>query len=253
MSEQTTVLIVDDNQGFCQNVKDILELKGYEVATAYDGFEAIELVKQNGFSVVLMDVKMPAMDGVETFKKIKELAPDTPVIMLTAFAVEELLREALREGAFGFLRKPLDFDKLFRLMAQAIPNGGLVLMVDDDENLCANVKDVLIDKGYRVSVAYDGKGAIEKAQERNFDIMLIDLKLNAMNGLETYLAIRDFRPDVVAIIITGYPREMGMLAKRALQENVYTCLEKPLDMHELISLLARIREEKDRGILGKPR
>ncbi len=249
MSEQTTVLVVDDNQEFCQNVKDIVELQGYEVTTAYDGFEAIELVKQNGFGVVLMDVKMPAMDGVETFKKIKELAPDTPVIMITAFAVEELLTEALREGAFGFLRKPLDFDKLFRLMAQAIPNGELVLMVDDDENLCANVKDALIDKGYRVSVAYDGKGAIEKAQERNFDIMLIDLKLNTMNGLETYLAIRDFRPDVVAVIITGYPQEMGMLVKRALQENVYTCLEKPIDMHELISLLARIKEEKDRGIL----
>ncbi len=252
MSEQTTVLIVDDNQEFCQNVKDIMELQGYKVATAYDGFEAIEMVKQNGFGVVLMDVKMPAMDGMETLKKIKELAPDTPVIMITAFAVEELLREALREGAFGFLRKPLDFDKLFRLMAQAIPNGELVLMVDDDENLCANVKDVLIDKGYRVSVAYDGKGAIEKAKERNFDIMLIDLKLNAMNGLETYLVIRDFRPDVVAVIITGYPQEMGTLVKGALQEGAYTCLEKPIDMHELISLLARIKEEKDRGILGKP-
>jgi len=252
MLEKSGMLVVDDNEAFCQNVKDIMELKGYTVATAYDGFKALELVKQNGFAVVLMDVKMPVMDGVETFKKVKGIAPDTPVIMVTAFTVEEILREALREGAFGFLRKPLDFDKLFKLMAQATPNGELILVVDDNESLCANVKDVLVDKGYRVCVAYDGNQAIEKAQEKNFDIMLIDLRLNVLNGLETYRFIRDFRPNVAVIIITGYLQEMGKLAQQALQEDAYACLEKPIDMDELVSLLEQIKEEKDKGILGKP-
>jgi DNA-binding NtrC family response regulator len=252
MSDELRMLVVDDNEEFCQNVADIMELKGYTVATAYDGFKALELVKQDGFSVVLMDVKMPGMDGVETFRKIKEAAPGTSVIMVTAYAVEELLAEALREGAFGFLRKPLDFDRLFKVVTQAIPNGELILVVDDDENLCANVKDVLIDKGYRVSVAHDGNTALEKAQEKNFDIMLIDLKLNALNGLETYRFIRDFRPDVVVIIITGYPQEMATLAQQALQENAYTCLEKPINMDELVSLLERIKQEKDTGTFNKP-
>ena len=246
------ILVVDDNEEFCRNVADILELKDYEVVTAYDGFKALELVKQNGFDLVLMDVKMPVMDGVETFKKVKKIAPDTPVIMVTAFAVEDLIREALREGAFGSLKKPLDFDEIFELIEQATPNGELILIVDDDENLCANMQDVLSGKGYRVSVAHDGNIAIEKAKKDNFDVMLIDLKLPALNGLETYLAIRDFRPNVVAIVITGYPQEMAKLAQQALQENAYACLEKPIDMGELVSLIEQIKEQKAKGILKKP-
>ena len=97
MSEKLKVLVVDDNEDFCRNVTDILELKDYEVASAYDGFKGLELVKENGFDMVLMDVKMPVMDGVETYRKLKEITPATPVIMVTAFAVEDLIREALRE------------------------------------------------------------------------------------------------------------------------------------------------------------
>ena len=122
MSEILKILVVDDDKEFSRNVRDILKLKDHEVATAYDGFKALELVKENGFDLVLMDVRMPGMDGVEAFKKIKETSPDTPVIMVTAYAVEDLIREALQEGAFGCLRKPLDFDKLFELIENAIPN-----------------------------------------------------------------------------------------------------------------------------------
>ena len=242
MSEKLKVLVVDDNEEFCQNISDILELRDYEVITAYDGFKGLEMVRQNGFDLVLMDIRMPAMNGVETFKKVKEIAPDTPVIMVTAFTVEDLIREALREGAFGALKKPLDFDRLFELISQATPDGELILVVDDDENLCANITDVLRDKGYRVSVAYDGETAIEKTTSNNFDVMIIDMQLPPLNGLETYLAIHDFRPNMVAIIITGYREEMKELVGQALKRNAYTCLEKPLNMDKLVSLLERIKE-----------
>lgn len=252
MSEKPRILVVDDNEEFCQNVTDILGLKDYEVAVAYDGFKALELVKQDGFDLVLMDVRMPVMDGVETFKKLKEMTPATPVIMATAYAVEQLIREVLREGAFGALHKPLDFNQVFELIERATPNGDLILVVDDDESLCANIEGVLSNKGHRVCVAYDGNTAIEKARENNFDIILIDLKLPALNGLETYLAIRDFRPKVTAIVITGYPQEMGNLAQQALRGNAYACLEKPINMDELVVLLERIEVEKAKGILKKP-
>ena len=252
MSVKSKILVVDDNEEFCRNMTDILELRDYEVVTAPDGFKALEMAKQDGFKLVLMDIKMPVMDGVETFKKMKEIAPNTPVIMLTAYAVEGLIREALREGAFSALKKPLDFDHLFTLIEKAIASGALILVVDDDENLCANLKDNLSIKGYRVCVAYDGNMAIEKARENNFDIMLIDLKLPVLNGLETYLAIRDIRPNTVAIIISGYLQEMNELAQQAQQASVYSCLEKPIDIDNLVALLERIRKQKARGIIKKP-
>lgn len=253
MTEKQRILIVDDNEEFCRSVADIMEIEGYETMSAYDGFKALELVKQNSFNLVLMDIKMPVMDGVATFKKIKELAPGTPVIMVTAFAVEDLIREALREGAFGSLRKPLDFDELLGLIAQATAaNGAMVLVADDDRDLCDSMKDVLDGKGYRVSTAYDGIMAVEQAQKNNFDIMLIDLKMPALNGLETYLKIRELRPNVVAIMITGYPKDMSNMAQQAVQENAYICMEKPIDMDDLVSLLAQIEEQKGKGTLKKP-
>lgn len=245
------ILVVDDNEEFCQNIKDVLELKGCAVTTAYNGFKALELVKQNSFDLILMDVKMPIMDGVTTFRKIKEMAVETSVIMITAFAVEGLIREALRQGAFGSLKKPLDFDRLFELIKGATTNVMRLLVVDDDPDFCANIKDVLSDRGYQVSVAYDGSTAIQMAWENNFDILLIDLKLPPLNGLETYLSIKGIRPNVVAIIITGYRQETGNLIQQGRQESVYACLEKPVDMEALISLLGQITERKAKSTLAK--
>jgi len=252
MDEKVSILVVDDNEEFCQNVADILEMKDYAITTAYDGRKAIELVKQNGFDLILMDVRMPVMDGVEAFKKIKQVAPHIPVIMVTAYAVEDLVREALREGAFGFLPKPLDFDRLLARIQRAIPNGALVLVVDDNQNLCKNMKEFLSDRGYRVSLAHDGDTAVQMAWENNFDIMLIDMKLPPLNGLETYLSIKDIRPEAVVVIITGYSKEMDNLVQQALRENAYACLEKPINMDEMASLLERIKEQRAKGILRKP-
>ncbi len=240
MHEVIKILVVDDNEDFCSNLADILQLKDYAVATAYDGFAALELAKQNHFDVVIMDVKMPVMNGVDAFKRMKTIAPDTAVIMVTAYAMEELIKEALREGAFGFLSKPLDIEKLFGLIERAIPGGPLVMVVDDDEGLCANVSDILSDKGYRVSVVYDGDKALSKAWENNFDVLLLDMKLPPRNGLETLKSIRDIRPNVKVIVITGFPTEVYDLVEQALKRHACACLEKPIDMGKLDSLLERI-------------
>ncbi len=252
MPGKSKILVVDDNKEFCKNVTDILEMRGYEVMTAHDGFQGLEMVKQDGFDLVLMDIRMPAMNGVETFKRLKEIAPETRVIMVTAFAVEDLIREALREGAYGILNKPLDFDELFELINQAGLGGEMILVADDDENLCNNMKDVLEDSGYRVSVAYDGNTAVEMAGKNNFDIVLVDLKMPIMNGLETYMAIKNIRPDIVAIVITGYAKDMSDMVQEAIKKNAYTCLEKPINMDTLFSILQRVKEQKDKGILEKP-
>ena len=120
MPQKLTILVVDDNEEFCQNVKDVLELQDYQVTTARDGFQALLTVKQREFDLVLMDLRMPVMDGVETFKIMKEMSPNTSVIMVTAFIGDDLNKEALKAGARDVLGKPLDFDKLLALIRQVI-------------------------------------------------------------------------------------------------------------------------------------
>lgn len=110
------VLVVDDNEDFSENVRDVIESHGCEAKTAYDGFKAIEAVKKDPPDVILMDVKMPGMDGLEAFRKIREIAPQMSVIMMTGFAMEEVIGEAIREGARASLKKPLDFNILMSLI-----------------------------------------------------------------------------------------------------------------------------------------
>lgn len=226
----------------------ILERKGYDVTTAKDGPEAIEKVRKRPFGIIFMDIKMPLMDGVEAYKRIKKIRSEAVVIMMTAYAVEDLVAEALKEGAYGIVYKPLDIEKVAALIKRVkeAKNGALILVVDDDPNTCIILKNILIKRGYRVGIAYTGEEAIAMARERVYDIFFIDMKLPTINGLETYLAIKEIKPDAVAIMITAYRQEMADLVEEALQNSAYTYLYKPLDIEKVLALVREIMGKKQK-------
>lgn len=239
----TKVLIVDDEKGFCDSMTDILMEKGYDARAVDSGKKALKIIKEIPFEVVLMDIKMPAMNGVETFKQIKKISPKTVVIMMTAFSVEDLVKEALQEGAFGCLRKPIDIDKMVEQIELAKEKGILVLVTDDDPNTCETFRDVLEAKGYKVATAASGEEAINIARERPHDILFVDMKLPSLNGLEVYLAVKEVNPKTKAVIITGYREEMEELIEETLKRSAYTCLTKPLDMDKILELIKEISKK----------
>ena len=114
--EKASILIVDDDVGLGKTLSFVLEHKGYSVATANDGPEALEMVEERPFDMVFMDIKMPLMDGVETYKRMKKVRPEAVVVMMTAYAVEDLVREALHSNAYTCLYKPLDMEEVLRLV-----------------------------------------------------------------------------------------------------------------------------------------
>lgn len=107
------ILIVDDGEDFLEYTKKRLANRGLEVSTAQDGLEAIAKIEQNEFDVVVLDVLMPNMDGIETLQRIKAIRPDLPVIMLSGHGAVESATEGLKLGAVEYLLKPCDFDTLF--------------------------------------------------------------------------------------------------------------------------------------------
>ena len=113
------VLIVDDNRDLCEMLKDVLEMENFKVDFALNGAQAVQLMRAMKFDVVLLDIKMPGMDGIQTYEKLKALAPNVPVIMITAYAVEELIKEAMNLGAFAALKKPFDFEELLETIDKA--------------------------------------------------------------------------------------------------------------------------------------
>ncbi len=119
MNEKGSVLIADDNEYLCKTLSFILDRKGYTPTTTHEGSDAIRQTEEKPFDLTLIDIRMPLMNGVEAFKKIKRLRPKAAVVMMTAYSVEELVQEALEEGAFGIVYKPLDIDRVISLIEEA--------------------------------------------------------------------------------------------------------------------------------------
>ena len=120
MSEKTRVLLVDDEEQFVINMARILKVRGFDVSTAFSGYEAVDAIKYGGgFDVVVLDVKMPGMDGIATLKEIKKWSPDTEVIMLTGHATLSSGTRAMRKGAYDYLMKPCDIADLTEKIKEA--------------------------------------------------------------------------------------------------------------------------------------
>lgn len=239
------ILIVDDDPGMTETLVDILSEMDYIVDAAGDGYEALEMISNMTFDVALMDIKMPGINGVETFKEVKKLSPSTKVIMMTAYAVEDLVKEALEEGAYAIIYKPLDLNKVLKTIEKS-KKGTLILVVDDDPDFCLTLRDILDAKNYRTALASSGEEAIKFTEENHVDLIFIDIKLPMLNGLDTYLAVRKINPKVIAIMMTGYKKDPDVmkLVKDAIDSSAYTCLQKPLDLNNVIDLVEEITRKQ---------
>jgi len=120
MTEGRCVLVVDDDHGMVDTLSDILVLNGWDAVRAYDGAEGVVCSSERDVNAVVMDVKMPRLNGVQALRAIKGRAPALPVILITAVADDELLAEANREGALAILRKPIDPDVLLGMLDGAV-------------------------------------------------------------------------------------------------------------------------------------
>jgi len=113
------IMLVDDEERYLQTTKKLIEKKGHEVLTAQSGKEAIEKLKPENIHVVILDVKMPGMDGNETLKVIKALYPLVEVIMLTGHATVDSAIDGLKSGACDYLMKPADIDEIMEKALEA--------------------------------------------------------------------------------------------------------------------------------------
>lgn len=242
MPNQTNVLIVDDDINFCKTLSKIMEKKGYATTTAESGLRAIELVKERSFDVILMDVKMPVMNGVEAYRNIKQVRPSAIVIFMTAFSIEDVVKDAIRDGAYAVIKKPFDVDTVVNMIEKS-RNGCLLVIADDDPNIGKTMKKTMERKGYSVTTCLTGEEAIALAKDRPRDIFFIDMKLPVLNGLETYLEIRKVNPEAIVVMMTAYRQEMDELVKKAVEKGAYTCLYKPFDMDDVIKTIEEILKQ----------
>ena len=241
--DNTKVLVVDDQSSIRLTLSAILEKWGYDVVGVEDGYRAIDAARAQPFDLILMDIKMPGINGVQTFREIKRIRPGSLVVMMTGYAVEDLVEAAQQEGAFSVIYKPFDMEELLKLV-DSISKSILVMVVDDHSLERESLSEILTSHGYKVTNAADGDEAIELFRGSSFDVILMDLKLPGRDGFATFQIMKQIDPGTDVVFITGI--ELEDTIKKAAEEGGYPILHKPLDIHNLLTLVKRIGVVKSR-------
>ncbi|MBN2481898.1 MAG: sigma-54-dependent Fis family transcriptional regulator [Bacteroidales bacterium] len=120
------ILVIDDEKGIRNTLREVLEYEKHEVDVATNGPEGLELFHKDSYDIVLCDIKMPEMDGIEVLEKINEYLPDVPVIMISGHGNIDTAVEAIKKGAYDFIEKPLDLNRLLVTMRNATERKDLV-------------------------------------------------------------------------------------------------------------------------------
>jgi DNA-binding NtrC family response regulator len=230
------ILIVDDDVDICRNLTDILTDLDYRVDSAHDGPSALELVRRTHYDIALLDLRMPGMNGLELYREIKKLRAGTVAVLVTAYASGATVEEARAAGAWQVVSKPVDLVTLLALVDEALGQP-LILIVDDDRDLCANLWDLLRDRGYRVNLAHGVREASEKLADSSFKVVLIDLKMPDGNGAEVFRQVRGANPQARTIVITGHRPEMDGMVASVLAEGADAVCYKPFDVPRLLEAL----------------
>ena len=236
MAEATsTVLIVDDQDSIRMSLAAVLEDSGYNIIEAESGYQAIDAVKQSSIDLVLLDIKMPGINGVQTFREIKKISPGTAVVMMTGFALEDLVEAALEEGAYSVVYKPFDVEKIISLVESVIKSV-VILVVDDHSSDRETLSLILKEKGYRVAEAAGGREAVDMVRSSRFDTILMDVKMPGMDGLTAFEEIKAIDPEAKVVFITGFSDDDKL--RQALAKDTFAVINKPFDVEALLMLLA---------------
>ena len=147
-SQPLRIFVVDDHRDVAEGLADVLRMHGHEVTVAFNGEQAIRIFRDQDFDIAFMDVMMPGMNGVESFLEIRKIKPAAKVIMMTGYSVEQLLDQAVDNGAYGVLHKPVSMNDVLETL-ERVKSNGLVLIADANPQFGASIKGVLEKNGFR--------------------------------------------------------------------------------------------------------
>ncbi len=200
--DDVRVLVVDDDPSMVATLKDILEATGFAVDVAHSGTEAIEKTLNCMPDCILMDVRMPGLDGVETFRELKRTAPQCNVIFMTAFASAELVDEARNEGAVQVFAKPLDLERVIHLIEKTTSKVS-VLVIGDASTSERALGDCLSASELDVRFAHCVDDAVLLFRQQPWQAVIVDMEYGARIGVDGLRVIRDLDPYAAMILLSG--------------------------------------------------
>lgn len=229
----SSILVVDDEPQITETLSRFLKMKGFTVYRAGNGAEALEIAAKNIPDVVLSDIRMPGMDGIECLKHMKERYPETEVIMATAIGDLETGISCLQAGAFGYLMKPLDLQAVYAEVNRALEHRSLVLKVNDYQ-----------------------KNLEQKVDERTKEIQLLNTKLkdNFLKSVRMLIGlIETYDPFIGGHLrrVAALVRETGKRLKLSPKDMLD--LEMAALLHDIgtVSLPKKLKETPFAGLTAE--
>jgi two-component system, NtrC family, response regulator HydG len=239
MSDQLNILIVDDDIDNAQSLAELFELEGHLATMVHNGDDAISAYLNGTFDLAFMDVMMPGKNGVESFLEIKRVKPNAKIVMMTGYSVEQLLQQAIENGAMGVLTKPMEPKRILQVIADVGPKG-IVVAQSDKYRSSDDVKDVLTLAGHQCRVATSSQEAMQMATPDAKDILIVDLHKPLIDGFSVYTEMKKAGVCQRTIIMTDN-NEGGVKPHELLRDLPTTgILNKPFDPSALLMHLKRL-------------
>lgn len=236
---KTNVLIIDDNQDLAEGLAMMLELENYNVSVAFTGEEGIKIFDAGNYDLVVIDVKLPDMYGIEVYQYIHEKDVDMKVIMMTGFRIDQVFTEIVGNDGLAILRKPLNFEQTLETVTQ-IKDGGIVVVVDDQPNVALSISDYLTAQGIKAVLAKDDKEAVTRVLSDSVDVLVLDYNKPLMFGLETYMQLKQKDREVKTIIVARYKEEEIKSVDVLRSLSVTGCLFKPFKPDDIIQTVKQM-------------
>jgi len=234
------MLIVDDEKQMVRTLADVVKLHGWQADGAFSGEEAVDAVRAQDYAVVLMDVRMTGINGVEAFKAMKAVRPGIRVILMTAYTATEIMAEAEREGALRILSKPVALPGLIEVLEQATNESRCVLVVDDDTAFLKTLGKLLEQNGYAAFTARDFDEALAMLESQSPSAVILDLRLDGITAPESVLAIKHVSPSVALILCSGYPAVLDETTSKIPPRLIHASLHKPFSPDTLLKILEEV-------------
>jgi two-component system, NtrC family, response regulator HydG len=239
MKRSLRILVVDDDADNANSLGELFELEGHRPLVVYDGESAIAAYLKEDFDIAFMDVMMPGKNGVESFLEIKRLKPLAKVYMMTGYSVEQLLQQAIDGGAMGVFSKPVNLYQVLDSIS-GLGSSGVVLVAEDDPEFGPTLAQLINRNGYRCELVRNGRDAMSRVVAGGVDVLVLDLRMPLINGIDVYNTLKKQGRSVPTIIITGnasaHSKELALFDDVVLTG----ILNKPFDPLDLLARLEKL-------------
>jgi two-component system NtrC family sensor kinase len=245
-----TVLIVDDDKIIREQLAKELKRNFFNTLLAADGKTALEKLSENKVDILILDIKLPDMDGLEVLQKVKEKTPGCEVIVVTGFGTREIAVQSLRRGAIDYIDKPLDMEDLFAALGRAqeklsekeeLSYENTILVIDDEEVIVKRLKKFLEKEGYAVFTALNGKEGLAVIASNKIDVVITDIRMGDMDGIEVIQKAKKLYRDIEGIVVTGHTDQE--LTVRSLRAGASDYITKPINLDTLLFSIKKATEK----------